>query len=86
MERILIFIGTSGSIYTYTADGQQSAIEPLELLFEISAPRLGDIDLSVYQQPKQVFARPRDDRLQAIALPVPKVNRRLSRIRGQHNW
>jgi len=47
---------------------------------------LYDINWDFFHQPKQVFARPRDDRIPVIALPVPPVNRRLSRIRGQHNW
>jgi hypothetical protein len=47
---------------------------------------LYDINWDFFHQPKHVFPRPANDRLPAIALPVAPVNRRLSRIRGQHNW
>jgi hypothetical protein len=49
-------------------------------------PSLYNIDWDFFHQPKHVFPRPANDRLPAIALPVPPVNRRLARIRVQHNW
>lgn len=45
-----------------------------------------NINFDFFHQPKRVFPRPTNDRAPAIALPVPPISRRLSRIRGQHNW